>query len=317
MNINNKGNKSKGSIIQFNMTIFFLFLLIILIIICASSVNAENGSRAPKTIWGYVTYYNGEPIVGASVVVSAEGYPSKSYISDADGAYQVDVGPDTGDPWPDGTSFIVTAEKNDFVGNNNGTVYGSITRADVMILINATVTIILDENWNLVSIPVNQTLLKNDIIVDVGGVTYTWLEAVANGFLLDFIYGWDKNAQSYIISEEFNPSRGYWIYIYEACIFSIGPGANEDLITDIFIQWDLVGLTFDKEISKQNLTLFLISNGSFYTWSEAVSYSFILDFIYGWDVSTQSYILVNDLLPGNSYWFYSYETLKLSYRKNY
>ena len=96
-----------------------------------NGIAADGEPRAPKTIWGYVTYCNGGNAVGASVFVSASGYPDETDTTDSSGAYQVDIGPDSGTEWPDGTPFTVTATLGSWSGSNTGTVSGSSTQVDV------------------------------------------------------------------------------------------------------------------------------------------------------------------------------------------
>ena len=112
------------------------FLISLLLITSVFAVGipttfADGEPFAPKTIWGYVTYCNGGNAVGASVVVSASGYPDETDTTDSSGAYQVDVGPDSGTEWPDGTPFTVTATLGSWSGSNTGTVSGSSTQVDV------------------------------------------------------------------------------------------------------------------------------------------------------------------------------------------
>ena len=63
-------------------------------------------------------------------------------------------------------------------------------------------------------------------------------------------------------------------------------------------------------INKENLIIVLLNDTS-YTWSEAVANGFILDFVYGWNVFSQSYTVVNELKPGEAYWLYAYHSCRL------
>ncbi len=125
MNKKNAANVSGAILVS-----LFLITSVIVVGIPSSSVADP---LPPKTIWGYVTYCNGGAAVGASVVVSASGYPDETDTTDGSGAYSVDIGPDTGTEWPDGTSFTVTATMGSWSGSNTGTVSGSITQVDVVL----------------------------------------------------------------------------------------------------------------------------------------------------------------------------------------
>jgi len=76
----------------------------------------------------------------------------------------------------------------------------------------------LQQNWNIMGLPYNQTLTKGDLIVRYNGGNYTWDQAVQNNIILGFIYGWDRTNQIYTLSDDFDPGCGYWMYAYYDCI---------------------------------------------------------------------------------------------------
>ena len=150
--------------------IIALFLITSIFVAGLPITNADSGSRAPKTIWGYVTYCSGGAAVGASVVVSASGYPDETDTTDYLGAYQVDVGPDTGTEWPDGTSFTVTATLGSWSGSNTGIVSGSLTQCDVTL---NPPTLVADADASPTTIVVGETV--NFYGSATGGATpYSW-----------------------------------------------------------------------------------------------------------------------------------------------
>jgi PKD repeat protein len=112
--------------------VIVISLLLITSVLLVVTPTGFAEQRAPKTIWGYVQKCDGGSANGASVVVSASGYPDET-TTVAGGAYQVDVGPDTGTEWPDGTSFTVTCTLSGWSGSNTGTVSGSATQCDVTV----------------------------------------------------------------------------------------------------------------------------------------------------------------------------------------
>jgi hypothetical protein len=134
MKIRKKNKILNKKVIKFSiMVIIALFFLKSVFFAGIPADNAYSGSRAPKTIWGYVTFYNESVAVGAYVVVSATGYPDETDTTDSLGAYQVDIGSDTGTEWPDGTPFMVTATLGNLSGGDTGIVEGYITRFDITI----------------------------------------------------------------------------------------------------------------------------------------------------------------------------------------
>jgi len=160
----------------------------------------------------------------------------------------------------------------------------------------------LNGEWNLVSMPVNQSIYKDDITINVLNVNYTWDEAVDIGIILDFIYEW--NGQSYYFVDVITPGNGYWIYSYIDCdlVISVNEINNDSQITDLGSEWNLMGLPFNESVLKDDLIVFY--SGTNYTWDEAVSSGFILDYIYNWDGSAYLYVETLDSTKG--YWMYSY-----------
>jgi len=76
----------------------------------------------------------------------------------------------------------------------------------------------LKQKWNIIGLPYKTSVAKENLTIYYNGVNYTWQEAVNNYIILGFIYGWDRNTQSYIISDDLDPGYGYWMYAYFDCI---------------------------------------------------------------------------------------------------
>ena len=76
----------------------------------------------------------------------------------------------------------------------------------------------LSNNWNFISLPFNQTVNKTDIIVNYAGTDYTWSQAVTNGYVSDYVFGWDRNGQYYNFADTLMPGYAYWVYSYQPCI---------------------------------------------------------------------------------------------------
>jgi len=71
----------------------------------------------------------------------------------------------------------------------------------------------VSEKWNMISIPWNESISKDDLTI-VYDDSYTWDEAVDAGLLLNFIYGWDTENQYYEFVDVLEPDRGYWLWSY-------------------------------------------------------------------------------------------------------
>jgi PKD repeat protein len=71
----------------------------------------------------------------------------------------------------------------------------------------------IENNWNIVSIPYNQSVDKIDILVD----NIPWNTAVINGWINNFVFGWNRNGQYYTFSDTLIPGYAYWMYAYQPC----------------------------------------------------------------------------------------------------
>ena len=80
----------------------------------------------------------------------------------------------------------------------------------------------LNENWNLIAIPFNESIVKTDITVTYNETDYNWWDAVNEGIIVGFIYGWDEIVQGYEFVDVLHPGKGYWMYAYFNC--NLEPG---------------------------------------------------------------------------------------------
>ncbi len=75
----------------------------------------------------------------------------------------------------------------------------------------------LETNWNIVAVPHNESVDKTNITVNYGGSDHTWADAVSGGIINDYVFGWDRNTQSYNFADTFMPGYAYWMYAYQPC----------------------------------------------------------------------------------------------------
>lgn len=81
----------------------------------------------------------------------------------------------------------------------------------------------LAQNWNIIGLPYNESIDKTDIIFHYNVTDYSWENATSNNneegepLILSFIYGWNRTNQNYMLSDEFEPGYGYWMYAYYSC----------------------------------------------------------------------------------------------------
>jgi RHS repeat-associated protein len=166
--------------------------------------------------------------------------------------------------------------------------------------------------WNFISLPFNQSVDKTNLLIKYNGSEYSWQEAINQSLVLGFIYEWNRIGQRYELIDTLNPGHGYWVYAYHDCeLWAAGVGgfASDQYITDLYLNWNIMGVPDDEPVEKQNLTIQY--TGTMYTWQEAVTNNIILGFIYQWNEAGQNYQLTNVLQPGKSYWMYAYHNCRL------
>ncbi len=157
-------------------------------------------------------------------------------------------------------------------------------------------------DWNLISLPFNNTVEKEDVVIDFAGEEYTWSDAVTNGYISNFIFDWNRSEQSYSFSTQFKASYGYWLYSYELCelwVENVTLSSSTPYITEVQFGWNLFSVPYDENVSKQGI---LVNDAS---WDTAVSNGWISGYIFGWDRSGQQYDFVETFEPGYSYWMYA------------
>jgi hypothetical protein len=164
--------------------------------------------------------------------------------------------------------------------------------------------------WMFVSLPFNQTVEKSNLFVIYNGSEYNWSEAVTQGIVLNFIYGWIPETQSYNSSTTaLEPGQGYWMFCYNTCeLWATGLSALsfDNYITEMAEEWIIVGLPNDIVVNKSQLLVY--HNGTQYNWSEAVTQGIVLNFIYDWNRTTQTYESDSTALePGRAYWMYAFD----------
>jgi len=167
------------------------------------------------------------------------------------------------------------------------------------------------DNWNFVSLLFNQSVGKPDLIVNYEGTNYNWSNAVSNGYISDYIFGWNRVSQGYEFVDTFEPGYGYWIYSYENCeLLAPETSMNFDgYITDIKANWNIFGLPNDQSANKTDIIVNY--DDTDYNWSDAVSNGYINDYIFGWNRVSQGYEFADTLTPGYSYWMFAYQPCNL------
>jgi len=230
--------------------------------------------------------------VGVNVVKVNITYPDGSYHNETmlGGSYYFN------------SSYFQVGVYDYFIWAND-TSGNSITSAIYHFNIKKMYNISLNTNWNLMSIPFNESIDKTDIIVRNNSIDYNWTEAVDEGIVMNYIYKWDGTF--YTTYDILDPGLGYWIWAYYSCeLIFYSNAINNDYLATIQQKWNLIGLPYNQTLEKGDIIVHY--DGIDYTWNQAVQSNIILEFVYGWNRATQMYMLSDEFDPGYGYWMYSY-----------
>jgi hypothetical protein len=75
----------------------------------------------------------------------------------------------------------------------------------------------LNTDWNMIGTPFFNNVSKTDLTVEWNNTNYTWSDAVTQGIVNDFIFGWNSSGQYYTTTDMIESGGAYWIYSYEPC----------------------------------------------------------------------------------------------------
>ena len=171
--------------------------------------------------------------------------------------------------------------------------------------------------WNLISLPAYESDYdKSNFIVEFMGTYYSWADALTNGYVLEFTYGWTGGMSGIYVDEGFlDAGEAYWLWAYEDCtliMYSCAPEDNHIKTFDDGEGWYLVGAPYMYDLARWQTRIHY--NALYYTWSGAVGAGAILTHLYDWDRPTQNYVLSENpdfFASGVGYWMYIYEPCSL------
>lgn len=182
----------------------------------------------------------------------------------------------------------------------------------------------LQPKWNLLSLPYNLSINKNEITVLLNGTNFNWSQATTcnnptgEPILLGDIFTYDGMNKNYQDVNTLFPGKGYWLYAFHPCKLwdqrLIGENTN-NTITALQTEWNIIGLPHNTTVPKEQIIIYY--NGGEYNWTQATTSNnptgepIINNFFYNWERTNQQYITNNTLLPGYAYWIYSYRNCTL------
>jgi len=211
----------------------------------------------------------------------------------------------------------------DMLANNSYTYNASnIAARDFEIICRTKMQVTaLSSEWNFVSLPFNQTVDKEDFIVRYNGTDYNWTQATTDDnptggpIILQYLYNWKRTyPQGYEFTDTLQPGYGYWMYAHHPCelwIAGVGNIGDDDYITDLSVQWNVIGLPDDDSIPKEMLVVRYL--GTDYNWTQATTDDnptggpIVLQYLYNWKRTyPQGYDFAVTLQLGYAYWMYAY-----------
>jgi len=75
----------------------------------------------------------------------------------------------------------------------------------------------LTDEWNMISVPFQYAINKEDVNVLYDGTVYTWEEAVNNDYITNAVFIWNRGIQQYEEVDVFEPGQGYWMHALVEC----------------------------------------------------------------------------------------------------
>jgi len=184
-------------------------------------------------------------------------------------------------------SYFILAEDV----NNNQIV------SDIYLFTIAQVSDIADlaYGWNFISPPFNQSLNTSDFVIYYNNTNFLWEDAIdpINGLIVnEYLFAWDRIAQSYLSVDTLVPGYGYWMFAYEPCSLLV-PEYNITFsgeFTDIEPNWNVVSVPYNKSVNKEDI---IVNYGGIdYSWPNASANGYINDIIFGWEEQHRIYIML-------------------------
>ncbi len=210
-------------------------------------------------------------------------------------------------PYNDSSQWILKDYQGNIVEMMQNDTYIQLHASQIYYFtrITKSVEISLEHGWNMISLPINSTIEKEDFMITHKSQDYQWDEAVHNETIFPELYYWNTSIAQYDLVNSIKPGNGYWIYANTTCSLwlSSNKSYNTTYSTQITSQWNLIGFSCNTTKDLDNMTIFY--NQTYYDWDQAINQSLLLPFIYTWDYEENQYKLVTTVNPNQGYWLYS------------
>jgi PKD repeat protein len=162
--------------------------------------------------------------------------------------------------------------------------------------------------------PKNMTIVQfNDLSIDTDGFVATWWWDFGDGYFSnltnpDHFYSQEKNYNvTLTVADNYHAT--------DTMTKPITILPLDRTIASLQSKWNLISISYTKPINKTEITVRY--NGTDFNWSQATTSNnptgepIILKSIYGWNKTTQAYILSDILNPRYGCWMYAYHNCTL------
>ncbi len=123
----------------------------------------------------------------------------------------------------------------------------------------------LKRNWNIMGTPNDESSLKTDLYVNYNDVEYIWADAITsnnptnNPLVNDYIFGWNRNSQTYTIANTIIPGEAYWLFAYVNCTLTKSTSSTLFQIVNYptsseGFNWSDLASAYDNDISSYDYT---------------------------------------------------------------
>jgi hypothetical protein len=161
----------------------------------------------------------------------------------------------------------------------------------------------LKSNWNLFTLPFNQSVDISDLYIKCDSIILSWTEATTSNnpwgypIINKYVHGWDASNQMYQLlstGDTIDPGKSYWIFSYceaELWAHNVNAGNGNKIYLDE--KWNFMGLPIDYDILKYDL--FFDYRDYRVNWTQATTsenpwgYPIISGYIYEWNTLGQMY----------------------------
>ena len=206
-------------------------------------------------------------------------------------------------------SLIVTTMAMTVTAKDIRSTPSSIIMGDNLKKPNTTHITDLFEGWNYISLPFEESITTDDLLVVFKGKVLSWEEALLEKIICQDPLTINKVTGAMEMTDFLQPGNGYMIKSQRdhitLLVNQVDLPESESMITPLPLAiWQLFGLPFSHEVTIGDLIF--VYRGKEYNFKEAVKQGYVYGVIYNFNRETQRYEFLMDddeiLKPGYGYY---------------